>query len=152
VTALATAGADGSAVAPDLVLPPGFDRIGDVVRFEQQVEAGAQGGTAQSAPLGEVDIVQPDATNLAPPPLPVQQHRCARCRARGHNARTCRAGAEGEDPDDTPDPPNAKLRRADRIPCTRCGLRGHVAGDPDRCLYYRGSLGLGGQAAQAGEH
>jgi hypothetical protein len=31
----------------------------------------------------------------------------------------------------------------DVVPCTRCGLRGHVAGDPDRC-YQRISLGLGG--------
>jgi hypothetical protein len=41
------------------------------------------------------------------------------------------------------------LKRADLVPCTRCGLRGHKAGDPDRCLQYRGSLGLGGQAWQA---
>lgn len=25
----------------------------------------------------------------------------------------------------------------DVIPCTKCGLRGHVAGDPDRCLVSR---------------
>jgi hypothetical protein len=30
-----------------------------------------------------------------------------------------------------------------RVPCTTCGLRGHVAGDPDRC-YQPISLGLGG--------
>ena len=35
------------------------------------------------------------------------------------------------------------LSKADLIPCTRCGLRGHVAGDPDRC-YQQISLGLGG--------
>lgn len=26
------------------------------------------------------------------------------------------------------------LRLVDLIPCTYCGLRGHVAGDPDRCI------------------
>jgi hypothetical protein len=47
-------------------------------------------------------------------------------------------------------PVNAEnMTRADLVPCTRCGLRGHVAGDPDRCLRYTGSLGLGGQAWQA---
>jgi hypothetical protein len=35
------------------------------------------------------------------------------------------------------------LTEADMIPCTLCGLRGHVAGDPDRC-YQQISLGLGG--------
>jgi hypothetical protein len=147
VTALAVAGAGGSAVAPDLVLPPGFDRLGETVRFEQ--DSGPAGALRRTT-----CPVAPPVSPLTPagegqePALSRQQHRCARCRARGHNARTCRAGAEGEDPDDTPDPPNAKLRRADRIPCTRCALRGHVAGDPDRCLYYRGGYGLGGQAAQ----
>jgi hypothetical protein len=41
---------------------------------------------------------------------------------------------------------NSKAGRAlkpeDFVPCTRCGLRGHVAGDPERCLAER-SLGLG---------
>jgi hypothetical protein len=46
---------------------------------------------------------------------------------------------------------NVPLVPRDLRPCTRCGLRGHVAGDPDRCLYYRGSFGLGGQAAQAAD-
>jgi hypothetical protein len=35
------------------------------------------------------------------------------------------------------------LTSADVVACTRCGLRGHVAGDPDRC-YQQISLGLGG--------
>jgi hypothetical protein len=43
-----------------------------------------------------------------------------------------------------------ELGGADVTPCTRCKLRGHVAGDPDRCLYYHGSLGMGGQSDQAG--
>lgn len=75
---------------------------------------------------------------------------CARCDAAGHNARTCTTGLL--DPDERPESNSRSvrtLRRADLTPCTRCGLRGHVAGDPDRCLYYRGSLGLGGQAAVA---
>jgi len=50
-------------------------------------------------------------------------------------------------------PPRSSWRmtRADLVPCTRCGLRGHTAGDPDRCLWYRGSLGLGGQARMAAD-
>lgn len=43
------------------------------------------------------------------------------------------------------------IKAIDRVPCTRCHLRGHVAGDPERCLYYRGSFGLGGTAAAAQE-
>lgn len=33
----------------------------------------------------------------------------------------------------------------DVIPCTSCGLRGHLAGDADRCLprWYAGSMGMG---------
>jgi hypothetical protein len=156
VTALALAGTGGGAVLPDLVLPPGFDRVGDVVRFDQD-EAGAQGGTAQSAPLGEVDIVQPAATNLAPPPRPARgPYHCKACGEVGHQARTCSGSAgevadEGEADDDAdPDCTSTNsLKPADLIPCTRCGLRGHVAGDPDRCLYYHGSLGMGGQSWSA---
>lgn len=42
------------------------------------------------------------------------------------------------------------LTEVDMIPCTLCGLRGHVAGDPDRC-YQQISLGLGGQLRHARE-
>jgi hypothetical protein len=46
-------------------------------------------------------------------------------------------------------PRTRELDGVDVTPCARCGLRGHVAGDPDRCLFYRGSFGLGGQGAAA---
>ena len=35
------------------------------------------------------------------------------------------------------------LRPIDLVPCKACSLRGHVAGDPDRCLQPV-KLGLGG--------
>jgi hypothetical protein len=62
--------------------------------------------------------------------------RCGLCHTYGHYTEDC----EG---------PHRYLTDADLTPCTRCHLRGHVAGDPDRCLYYRGSYGLGGHAAVA---
>lgn len=38
-----------------------------------------------------------------------------------------------------------KHRPEDLAPCTKCGLRGHVAGDPDRCLPDKVEIrGLGG--------
>lgn len=39
------------------------------------------------------------------------------------------------------------MRAIDVIPCARCGLRGHVAGDPDRCLFGSATRGLGGEMA-----
>lgn len=45
--------------------------------------------------------------------------------------------------------PVQRMRIADVIPCTRCHLRGHIAGDPDRCIQPI-SLRLGGdQISQA---
>ena len=35
----------------------------------------------------------------------------------------------------------------DKIPCPRCHLRGHEAGDPDRCLIGNASAGLGSSLA-----
>ena len=35
------------------------------------------------------------------------------------------------------------MRPIDLVPCKACSLRGHVAGDPDRCLQPV-KLGLGG--------
>lgn len=38
------------------------------------------------------------------------------------------------------------LATVDLVPCTDCGLRGHVAGDEDKCMWAGGaSLGLGQQ-------
>lgn len=39
-----------------------------------------------------------------------------------------------------------ELTGVDLVPCARCGLRGHVAGDPDRCLRASGAAGIGSQA------
>ncbi len=38
-----------------------------------------------------------------------------------------------------------KLAAVDLTPCTRCKLRGHTAGDPDKCLVTREMPGLGNQ-------
>jgi hypothetical protein len=204
VTALAVAGAGGSPVAPDLVLPPGFDRLGDVVRFAQ-VEVGAQ-------PCFASETRRPSAVLAAPPPAPAQDsgptlELAAGLAAAAHASHSAPAG-EGQEPALLDDQlaalrpkTAARVRRylasrgsltafcaaegvskqgfhsslrymidrggplaeaidarkegrgglapIDLVPCTLCGLRGHLAGDPDRCLYYRGSFGLGGQAAQA---
>jgi hypothetical protein len=130
VTALAVAGAGGGAVAPDLVLPPGFDRVGDVVRFEQD-----SGPAVELAPTGHGD----DAPGFHPEPAGEGQEPALSHNRVGRPSREVHAA-------------RWEMGGADVTPCARCGLRGHVAGDPDRCLYYRGSFGLGGQAAQAGEH
>lgn len=42
------------------------------------------------------------------------------------------------------------MREEDLIPCTRCSLRGHVAGDPERCIGLRGT-GLGQSPFMTGE-
>lgn len=41
--------------------------------------------------------------------------------------------------------PTAGLKPLDFIMCIRCGLRGHVPGDPDRCLFGSALRGLGGE-------
>lgn len=38
------------------------------------------------------------------------------------------------------------LSAADLTPCKACGLRGHEAGDPDRCLRGVATLGMGAQS------
>lgn len=126
MTALAVAGAGGSAVAPDLVLPPGFDRVGETVRFEQ--DSGPAGALRRTTcPVAPpVSPLTPAGEGQEPALL---RKRVGRPSREAHAARW-------------------KMGGADVTPCTRCALRGHVAGDPDRCLYYRGSFGLGGQAAQ----
>ena len=42
--------------------------------------------------------------------------------------------------------PGRVLGGADLVPCAACGLRGHAAGDPERCLHGSATQGLGGQA------
>lgn len=119
MTALAVAGT--GSVAPDLVLPPGFDRLGDVVRFEQDsVPPGVRAVPAAAAP---VTIREPAAEGQEP--------------------------ALSDEDDDHDCKSTRSLTAADFVRCTRCRLRGHLAGDPDRCLVYRGSYGMGGQAAAA---
>jgi hypothetical protein len=78
---------------PDLVLPPGFDRLGETI----------QCGPERGAPAFK-DRVSPDEPS---------------------NSKSLRT-----------------LAAADFVPCARCGLRGHVAGDADRCIGLR-STGLG---------
>lgn len=139
IVALAKGGADAGEIAAELGVPRKI--IGMALWRARKA-----GETAQSAPLGEVDIVQPAATNLAPPLRPARgPYRCKACGELGHTRPSCLAAfiADREPRSDA----DATLRAADLVPCTRCGLRGHTAGDPDRCLYYHGSLGLGGQAA-----
>lgn len=140
MTALALAGAGEGAVQPDLVLPPGFDRIGDVVRFEQDPGPSADRARGVPGSLIAESIPEPAAEGQEPAlsgttdldePVTMDE--------------VFAAGEEGY----RPQARAWRMTRADLVPCTRCGLRGHVAGDPDRCLYYRGNFGLGGQAAQA---
>jgi hypothetical protein len=126
-----------AACLPDQVLPPGFDRLGDVIRFEQ-LAVGASGEP-------EVELAMP--TPGAPCEAKSAALRPGTFGLPGTAAPRLRNGA-GEF--------NSKSTRAlkdeDLVPCSRCGLRGHVAGDPVRCLYYRGSFGLGGQASIGAEH
>lgn len=144
MTALAVAGAGGGFVQPDLVLPPGFDRIGDVIRFEQlsTIEhesslprPSGEGTTAMSKVPGDPceamgATLSPATDRCGPGLAPVEQPG--------------RIGLPGTVAHEH----NTPLREVDVTPCTRCGLRGHLAGDPDRCLFYRGSLGMGGQSSQ----
>jgi Zn ribbon nucleic-acid-binding protein len=68
---------------------------------------------------------------------------CKPCRAERRLRRAREyAGLSGDE----------KLKPIDLVPCTRCNLRGHEPGDPDKCLqssklYQRGAggAGLGGQ-------
>lgn len=79
---------------------------------------------------------------------PTFNHKLAKLDvATGHEAREPNDGSwEHADTQGT-------LRPEDFVPCTRCHLRGHVAGDPDRCLVLHVS-GLGSSpwmAAGAGD-
>lgn len=38
-----------------------------------------------------------------------------------------------------------RMSVADVTPCAHCGLRGHLAGDPDRCTSGNAAAGLGGE-------
>jgi len=96
VTAPAKAAEPGG-VQPDLILPPGFDRVGEVVRIEQ--ERGDE-------------------------PVTIEEVFAAGEEGKRTHVRRWR------------------MTRADLVPCTACGLRGHVAGDPVRCLH-GGSLRIG---------
>ena len=179
-------------VQPDLVLPPGFDRVGEVVRFEQdsgpaveraptghgavagfhpvpagegqepatlpigtsgELETGPEHAASGSDPCEGVRATRSQGTLGLPGTVaPPKQRRCSACGELGHRKTTCSA-LPPADPDDEPESgfdcrSERSLKPADFRACTRCGLRGHVAGDPDRCLFYRGGFGLGGQAAQ----
>jgi hypothetical protein len=105
VTAASTAVA-AAACLPDLVLPPGFDRV------------------------GETRPAWIDTPTTSSAPAPVQQRRGE---GQVRLSRSIRA-----------------LKDADLIPCKRCGLRGHVAGEPGRCLE-RDGLGLGQSPWMTGE-
>lgn len=83
-----TSAAPIAPAVPDLVLPPGFDRLGETIACGPE-----RGRTGQF-----------------------------RGQPRRYNHWR-------------PDP-------LDETPCARCGLRGHVAGDADRCIGLR-STGLG---------
>lgn len=157
MTALALAGAGGGSVQPDLVLPPGFDRLGDVVRFEQDYR--------EKRPSGELDRggaspgVDPCEVKGATPSPGTDgrgpaSHGGLRASTSDVAERPGRIGLPGavahkRGRGRPPKVLDDALADADLIPCARCGLRGHVAGDPDRCLFYRGSLGLGGSAYAA---
>jgi hypothetical protein len=98
--------------------------------------------------------------------------RCSGCGTTGRRRDSCpscnraRLEAEGGDADlararfsisETDDPawvvvrePGARplrMRRVDVEPCAVCGLRGHVAGDSDRC-YQPLSMQLGGDQSE----
>jgi hypothetical protein len=93
------------ALLPDLVLPPGFDRIGETIKLNLAVAVPA----AASPPLSKTD-----ADEI-------------------YNSRSLRT-----------------LSKADLTPCTRCGLRGHAAGEPGRCLGLTG-VGIGQSPWMTGE-
>jgi hypothetical protein len=95
-----------AALVPDLVLPPGFDRIGETIKLDPAVAAPVA-AHPQTPPKTDADEI--------------------------YNSRSLRT-----------------LSKADLTPCTRCGLRGHVAGEPGRCLGLTG-VGIGQSPWMTGE-
>jgi hypothetical protein len=118
-TALAVAAP--AALVPDLVLPPGFDRIGDTVKVSQVCE----------------------------PPAPARLYKCSICGSLDHTAPKHPTEA-GESVTDLPGRKVGNLSGLDLVPCGRCGLRGHEPGEPGRCLGLDG-VGIGQSPWMTGE-
>lgn len=131
-----TALAIGDAIPPDLVLPPGFDRIGEtrkVANLAAPVTPALELELASLRP-GTAARVRRLLEHRGTVAEFAEAEGIFHSHVYGLINRISRRGGPLAAALDRVRVRGKYLTDEDLTPCTRCGLRGHVAGDPDRCL------------------